>query len=58
MITSDGFDSQSGTRFVLGGGIGIVNVAPGMSMSLGAQKTFIEDGKIVFGAGISYTVSR
>jgi hypothetical protein len=51
-------DSESGVRFTAGGGVGIVNVAPGLNLHFGVQKTFIQGGKIVYGAGLTYMVSR
>lgn len=58
IILPDGGDSESGVRFMAGGGVGIVNAAPGVNLHLGFQKTFIEGGKTVFGAGLSYMIPR
>jgi len=46
--------AESGTRFMLGGGIGIMNVAPGLGINAGVQKVFIDGGRTVFGAGLSW----
>jgi len=51
-------DSEMGVRFTAGGGVGIVNVAPGLNLHLGVQKTFIRGGKTVYGAGLTYMISR
>jgi hypothetical protein len=51
---SEGGDSESGTRFVLGGGVGIVSSNSGLGLTLGAQKVFIDGGKLVFGAGLTW----
>ena len=51
---SEGGDSESGTRFVLGGGVGIVSSNSGLGLTLGAHKVFIDGGKLVFGAGLTW----
>jgi hypothetical protein len=51
-------DPVSGVRFMAGGGIGLVNMMPGVSINVGFQKTFIEQGATVFGLGLSYAISR
>jgi hypothetical protein len=51
---SEGRDSESGTRFMLGGGVGIVSMNSGLGFTLGAQKVFIDGGKLVFGAGVTW----
>jgi hypothetical protein len=58
VVLPDGGDSESGVRFMAGGGVGIVNVAPGVNLHLGVQKTFIQTGKMVFGAGLTYVIPR
>lgn len=58
LVLPDEGDSESGVRFTAGGGVGIVNVAPGLNLHLGVQKTFIRRGKTVYGAGLTYMVSR
>jgi len=49
----EGGNSESGTRFMLGGGLGIIGRSSGVGLTLGAQKIFVEGGKVVFGAGLS-----
>ena len=51
-LSADGA-SESGSRFHLGAGIGMLN-ANGWGVSVGMQKVFIEEGKSVFGLNISY----
>lgn len=58
IVLPDDGDFESGVRFTAGGGVGIVNVAPGLNLHFGVQKTFIQGGKTVFGAGLTYMVSR
>lgn len=58
IVLPDGGDSESGVRFMAGGGVGIVNAAPGVNLHVGFQKTFIQNGKIVFGAGLTYVIPR
>jgi hypothetical protein len=58
LVSPDEGDSESGVRFTAGGGVGIVNVAPGLNLHLGAQKTFIQGGKTVFGGGLTYMIPR
>lgn len=58
VVLPDGGDSESGVRFMAGGGIGIVNAAPGVNLHLGVQKTFIDRGETVFGAGLTYMIPR
>ncbi|MDQ2766478.1 MAG: hypothetical protein M3Y30_04910, partial [Gemmatimonadota bacterium] len=50
---SGGGESASGSRFMLGGGLGIVGISSGVGLTLGAQKIFVDGGKTVFGAGIT-----
>jgi hypothetical protein len=58
MVSPDEGDSESGVRFMAGGGVGIVNAAPGVNLHLGVQKIFIQRGKTVFGAGLTYMIPR
>ena len=46
--------SESGTRFMLGGGVGLFFVNRGLGLHVGAQKVFIEDGKTVIGLGVTF----
>ena len=50
---SDSGASESGTRFHLGAGVGMIN-ANGWGVSVGMQKVFIDQGKSVFGLNVSY----
>jgi hypothetical protein len=52
-LSADGA-SESGTRFHLGAGIGMINSANGWGVSVGMQKVFLENAKSVFGLNISY----
>ena len=52
---SDGSGSESGTRFMLGGGVGIVSSNSGWGLNLGAQKVFIDGGKLAYSAGVTWT---
>jgi hypothetical protein len=44
---------ETGVRFLVGGGIGIVNQPAGIGVTVGAQRVIISGGKIVFGLGLS-----
>lgn len=50
---SGGGGSESGFRPMLGGGVRIDSQTSGFGAMLGFQKVFIEDGEMVFGAGLS-----
>lgn len=50
---SGGGNSASGSRFMLGGGLGLVGESAGVGLTLGAQKVFVDGGKVVFGAGLT-----
>ena len=52
---SEGSDSQSGTRFMLGGGVGIISSISGVGVTIGAQKVFISGGKLAVGAGLTWS---
>lgn len=47
-------DSESGTRLLLGGGLGAISTKSGVGFTVGAQKVFIDGGKMVFGAGLTW----
>lgn len=51
---SGGGESESGTRFMLGGGVGLMDIAPGLGMSVGAKRVFLDGAKTVFGVGLSW----
>jgi hypothetical protein len=46
--------SESGARFMFGGGIGLLDQTAGWGVSLGMQKVFIDQGKTVFGLNFTY----
>ena len=52
---SEGSGSQSGTRFMLGGGVGVISSTSGVGLTIGVQKVFISGGKLVVGAGLTWT---
>jgi hypothetical protein len=45
-------------RFLLSGGIGISNLAPGLTINAGVKKVFVEDGDILLGLGVSWNGVR
>lgn len=51
---SGGGESESGTRFMLGGGVGLMDIAPGLGVSVGAKQVFLDGAKTVFGASVSW----
>ena len=51
--TMDEEDTESGTRFMLGGGVGVL-LESGLGFTLGFQKIFIEDGSATIGLGVSW----
>jgi hypothetical protein len=46
--------TESGVRFMLGGGVGFLLPNSGIGFSLGAQKVFYEEGKTVIGLGLTF----
>jgi len=52
---SGGGVSESGSRLMLGGGIGLLSASSGLGFNVGAQKVFIDGGKTVIGAGFSWS---
>ena len=46
-------DTESGTRFMLGGGVGVY-FQNGVGLTLGFQKVFIEDGAAAIGLGVTW----
>lgn len=46
-------DSESGTRFMVGGGLGWQQISNGVSVNAGFQKVFIDGGKMVWGLGVT-----
>lgn len=48
-------DSESGTAFMLGGGVALRFIG-GFGLDLGFQKVFIEDSETLIGVGVTYTL--
>ena len=47
-------DTESGTRFMLGGGVSFLFPNQGFGIEVGMQKVFIDEGDTVVGIGISF----
>lgn len=45
--------SGTGVRFLVGGGVGVLNQAAGIGVTLGVQRVIVSGGKLVFGLGLS-----
>lgn len=45
--------SGTGVRFLVGGGVGVLNQPAGVGVTLGAQRVIISGGRLVFGLGLS-----
>jgi hypothetical protein len=45
--------SETGVRFLVGGGIGILSQSAGIGATLGVQRIIANGGKTVFGVGMS-----
>lgn len=54
----DGARSESGTRFLLGGGMRLTSTANGLGVFAGIQHVFIQDSDPVIGAGVSFAMRR
>jgi hypothetical protein len=52
---SGGGSSDSGIRFLTGGGIGVMSASTGVGFNVGVQKVFISGGRILFGAGFTWS---
>ncbi len=52
---SDGTSSESGTRTVLGGGVGLLNIGGGLGVNLGFRKIFLADAPTQWGLGMSWS---
>ncbi|HUF27991.1 MAG TPA: hypothetical protein VMM18_13535 [Gemmatimonadaceae bacterium] len=50
--------SESGTRFLLGAGLGFVDGTRGIGLNIGMQKVFIENGENVIGLGFTWNPRR
>lgn len=57
-ISVDGADAESGTKFMMGLGLGIMDNARGIGFNVGMQKVFVEDGENVIGLGFSWNPKR
>ena len=53
-----GGDSENGTRLMLGGGVAVADLAPGLALHVGVQKVFITTGRARLGAGLSWSHGR
>ena len=53
-MASGNGQTDSGVRFVLGGGVGVANVGPGVGLTLGFQRVFIEGGPTQWGLGFTW----
>ena len=51
-VSGDG-DAESGTRFMLGGGVGVANLSGALGVHVGFQRIFLEDAPTQFGVGLS-----
>ena len=49
-----GEETESGTRFMLGGGLAVLMPRYGLGLDVGVQKVFIEDGKTLVGVGLTF----
>jgi len=47
---------ESDVRFMLGGGLGLQFHGTRLGLHFGVQKVFVEDGKLAFGAGLSWAM--
>ena len=55
---SGGGESESGVRFLLGGGLGFASKSGALNVSVGAQKVFIEEGATLIGVQLGWGSSR
>lgn len=53
---SDSGSSESGTRFLLGGGVAFQNTPNGVGATVGFQKIFINGGEMMFGVGVTFSL--
>ena len=56
-VSGDG-ESESGTRFMLGGGVGVANLAGALGVHVGFQKIFLEEAPTQFGIGLTFGGGR
>lgn len=52
---SDDNDSESGVRFLLGGGLGVMS-STGLALNIGFQKVFIDGGDTQVGLGVAWNL--
>jgi hypothetical protein len=52
---SDETDSESGTRAVLGGGVGLLNIGGGLGVNIGFRKIFLDEAPTQWGLGMSWS---
>lgn len=57
-VSVDGADAESGTQFMLGAGLGIMDGTRGIGFNVGLQKVFQDDGENVIGVGFSWNPRR
>lgn len=50
-VTNDG-DGETGTRFLLGGGVTFESLTSGIGANVGFQKVFLDQGKTMFGVSL------
>ena len=48
-------ESESGTRAVLGGGVGLLNIGGGLGVNLGFRKIFLDEAPTQWGLGMSWS---
>lgn len=53
-VAGDG-TSTSGSRFMLGGGLGVLSAKTGIGITIGAQRVLIDGGRTLFGAGLTWS---
>jgi hypothetical protein len=53
-LSGDG-ESESGTRTVLGGGVGLLNIGGGLGVNLGFRKIFLDQAPTQWGLGMSWS---
>lgn len=51
-------ESESGTQFMVGAGLGIMDGTRGIGINVGMKKVFMEDGETVLGLGFSWNPRR
>lgn len=56
-VSGDG-DAESGTRFMLGGGVGVANLSGALGVHVGFQKIFLEEAPTQFGLGLTFGGGR